>query len=70
VVHGPKNVPKYLQILIERFRASLQKRGSTSLVGLGRTFRIMDDSGDGQLDEYEFKKAIHDYGIEVDPKDI
>jgi calcyphosin len=30
----------------------------------------MDDSGDGQLDEYEFKKAIHDYGIEVDPKDL
>jgi Ca2+-binding EF-hand superfamily protein len=30
----------------------------------------MDDSGDGQLDEFEFKKGIHDYGIEADPKDI
>lgn len=50
LIQGPQQKPKYQQILIERFRAKLMERGSTSLVGLARTFKIMDDSGDGQLD--------------------
>ena len=31
-----------------------------------RTFRIMDDDGSRSLDFQEFRKGIHDYGIDLD----
>ena len=31
-----------------------------------RLFRIMDDDGSKSLDFSEFKKGIHDYGINMD----
>lgn len=30
----------------------------------------MDDNGSGTLDQYEFTKAINDFGVKVDQKDI
>lgn len=40
------------------------------MVGLRRQFKIMDDNGSGTLDYNEFKKAIRDFRVEMDPKDI
>jgi calcyphosin len=37
---------------------------------MARQFKIMDDNGSGTLDEYEFTKAINDFGVKIDPKDI
>lgn len=35
-----------------------------------RQFKIMDDNGSGTLDQYEFTKAINDFGAKIDAKDI
>ena len=40
--------------LIKKLRKQLAKRGARGMVGLSRNFRVMDSSGDGQLDEEEF----------------
>ena len=32
-------------------------------MGLGRTFKIMDDDGSHTLTFPEFKKGMHDYGV-------
>ena len=68
-IKGPKQVPRFQTILVERFRQALKKRGSRGLVGLARQFKIMDDNGSGTLDPYEFNKAITDFGVEVEQKD-
>lgn len=70
MIEGPKAIPKYQQILIERFRAKMVQRGNGSLIGLARSFKIMDDNNSGTLDQYEFTKAINDLGVDINPKDI
>lgn len=40
------------------------------MIGLARQFKIFDDNGDGTLDQYEFTKAIKDFQVGVDEKDI
>ena len=34
-------------------------------MGLGRTFKIMDDDGSHTLTFPEFKKGMHDYGVNL-----
>lgn len=46
------------------------QRGSGSLIGLARSFKIMDDNNSGSLDQYEFTKAITDLGVDINLKDI
>jgi len=41
-------------------RDKLKSRGTRSIVGLGRTFKIFDDNGDHQLDHEECAKAMND----------
>lgn len=57
-------------MLVERFRNKLKQRGGKGMIGLRRQFKIMDDNNSGTLDQYEFKKGIHDFQIDVDEKDI
>ena len=45
-------------------------RGARSIIGIGRVFKIMDDNGSGTLDPYEFNKAIQDFGVEMETKDL
>ena len=56
-------------MLIERFRKALKARGGNGVIGLARQFRIADDDNSGSLDFPEFKKALHDFGCEMDPQD-
>jgi len=44
--------------LMGKLRAELFKRGATGITGLARKFRIIDDSGDGNLDSTEFAKCM------------
>ena len=69
-IKGPQVMPRFQTILVERFREKLKARGSRGIVGLGRQFKIMDDNGSGTLDPYEFNKAIQDFGIEIETKDL
>jgi Ca2+-binding EF-hand superfamily protein len=52
--------------LLTAVRESLKKRGTRSIVGLGRTFKICDDNGDRKLDHMEGAKAIHDMRVGLD----
>ena len=35
-------------------------------MGLQRQFKIADDNGSGTLEFEEFKKAINDFGVDID----
>ena len=48
---------------IEYLRQQCLARGATGIMGLGRTFKIMDDDGSHTLTFPEFKKGMHDYGV-------
>lgn len=65
-----KPVSKYQTILVERMRKALQKRGAKGIIGLSRQFKIADDNGSGTLDFDEFRKAINDFAVEIDPQDV
>lgn len=47
--------------LAERLRQKLASRGARGIIGLGKSFRIMDDNNSRSLDMYEFTKAMKDY---------
>ncbi|XP_072044706.1 calcyphosin-like protein [Amphiura filiformis] len=55
--------------LIEKLRQLGLTRGSGGIKGLGRTFRIMDDDDNRKLDFPEFRKGLHDTGVEVSPEE-
>eukprot|EP00117_Sycon_ciliatum_P045969 scpid93001/ scgid32982/ Calcyphosin-like protein len=47
--------------LAEKLRLKLASRGARGIIGLGKSFRIMDDNNSRSLDIYEFTKAVNDY---------
>lgn len=53
-----------------KFRKSLFPRGCKALYGLARQFKLMDDQNLKALGYKEFSKAIKDYKIQVDERDI
>lgn len=69
-VQGPQQIPKFQNIHVERFRFNLKQRGGKTIAGLQRQFKIADDNNSGTLNQYEFSKCIHDFGLSMDQKDI
>ncbi len=57
-------------LLLENFRQKVRARGASTIVGLGRSFRVMDDDGSGQLDIDEFTKAVLELRMDVTKADI
>lgn len=55
---------------VEKLRLKCLARGAGGIKGLGRTFRIMDDDENRSLDFKEFRKGIHDYGIDMEDNQI
>ena len=55
-------------LVLERFRAAILPRGVRIILGLERQFRVYAKSGDLELEE--FKKAIENFRLPVDPKVI
>lgn len=54
--------------LMEVFRKKLAARGNRGIMGLGRSFKIADDDNSKNLNMEEFKKAIHDFRVGLNPK--
>jgi len=56
--------------LVERLKTKLASRGARGIIGLGKSFRIMDDNNSRSLDLYEFTKAMKDYMLGFSEKEI
>jgi Ca2+-binding EF-hand superfamily protein len=54
---------------VEKLRNQCLARGASGIKGLARTFKIMDDDGNRSLDFNEFKKGLHDYGVNCEKQE-
>jgi len=57
--------PPTAEALMAKVREIVNKRGNYGIRGLARSFKIMDDGGDGQLDREDFKWGLYDYGVHL-----
>lgn len=48
-------------------RQRIKARGARGIIGIGKSFKIMDDDNSGALDSQEFAKALSSYRISTDP---
>jgi Ca2+-binding EF-hand superfamily protein len=48
----------------------LKSRGARGIIGLGRSFRVIDNNNSLTLDRTEFSKAMRDYRISDDDEEI
>jgi Ca2+-binding EF-hand superfamily protein len=55
--------------LIQAFRERLLARGARGLIGLARSFKIMDDNDSKTLELSEFIKALRDFRVDLDDAD-
>ena len=70
-VKGKIGDPTYgVQLILKQMKEQLKRRGGTGMIGLARKFRIMDDSGDGELQFDEFRKALKEMEFDLSDKDI
>lgn len=53
------------EAILKQVRDVVNKRGQYGIRGLGRSFRIMDDAGDGFLDREDFIYGLKDYGCHL-----
>lgn len=67
---GGVSQPNSTEQLLERLRAKLASRGARGIIGLGKSFRIMDDNNSRSLDLYEFTKAMKDYMLGFSDSEI
>jgi hypothetical protein len=56
--------------LAERLQQKLIQRGARGIIGLGKSFKIMDDNNSRSLDLYEFTKAMTDYMLGFSTEEI
>lgn len=55
--------------LLLKVRERIRARGARGIIGLGKSFGIMDDDQSGSLDGQEFAKALSSYRISTDPRE-
>ena len=51
------------------FQAKMKKRGPKTMINLGRHFRKLDKSGDGNLGKSELKDALKEFRLEI-PEEV
>jgi Ca2+-binding EF-hand superfamily protein len=64
------DLPKHLELLLERFRSKVAARGVRGILGIARHFRIMDDDRSGTISLGEMRKANHDFRLDMEDADI
>jgi Ca2+-binding EF-hand superfamily protein len=67
---SPSKLPRNVEALLERLRTRLAARGARGIIGIGRSFRIMDDDNSRSLSKAEFKKACRDYRLDIDDQEV
>jgi len=55
---------------LENMQTKIAKRGARGLAGIARKFKIADDNGNKMLEPEEFKKAMHDFRIGMNDKQV
>lgn len=55
--------------ILDTFRRALFSRGARGIIGLRRSFSIVDDDGSKQLNWEQFWKALNDFRIKFDDKE-
>ena len=55
---------------LDKLRNKLTSRGVNSIRQFGRFFRRIDDNYDCQIDFNEFKKAVREVGLHLEPKEF
>lgn len=55
---------------IEKLKSKLASRGARGFIGMQRQFKIMDDNNSGNIDIYEFKKAVKDFKIDINEQEV
>lgn len=58
------------QQLLENLRERLKKRGTRGISSISKKFKIADDNRSGTLDKEEFAKAMHDFRIGMNPRQV
>ena len=61
--NASKQRSREAQDLLPQLRNKLKARGAKGMIGLARSFRIMDDNNSKTLEPNEFQKAMRDYGL-------
>ena len=51
--------------IIEHIRKRIAARGARGISGIGKKFKIADDNNSKSLDTQEFKKAMHDFRMDL-----
>ena len=64
----PQNASE--QAIIEHIQAKIKARGSRGISSLGRKFKIADDNRSQTLDVAEFEKAMHDFRMGLNKKQV
>lgn len=59
-----------IQAILNRLKLELKSRGCRGIIGLGRTFRIMDEDGNRSLSLGEFTRALRHDGLELNDREI
>lgn len=54
------------QELLDRVRQRIRARGARGIIGIGKSFKIIDDDRSGSLENEEFSKCLRDYRISTD----
>ena len=56
--------------LMEHIRTKIAARGARGIRGIAKKFKIADDNDSKSLDQGEFKKAMHDFRIGLNDKQV
>ena len=52
------------------FRDKIKSRGARGIIGLSKTFKIMDDDNSKTINEYEFSKACRDFKVGISEENV
>lgn len=58
------------EMLLKHIQTTIANRGARGIAGIQRKFKIADDNNSKSLDKNEFKKAMHDFRIGLNDRQV